>query len=59
MSNISGLDMIVVLFVVSFALDRVVNGILFALSWLKPWARFLPDPRKVESAEDKVAAERR
>ena len=59
MSNISGLDMIVVLFVVSFALDRVVNGILFVLSWVKPWARLVPDPRTVEPAEDKVAAERR
>ena len=59
MSDLSGLDMLVVLFVVSFALDRIVTGILFVLSWVQPWARLVPDPRTVKLTEDRVAAERR
>ena len=37
-----GLNVIAVLIIASFAIDRIVAGLLFILSWVEPWAKAFP-----------------
>jgi hypothetical protein len=50
---------IVLILVAAFAVDRIATGLLFLLSFLKPWARRFPDPALIESSVDKVKAEKK
>lgn len=59
MNDVTGTDMLVILFVVAFGLDRVVAGTLFALSFLGPWARRFPEPHTMADLDGRKAAERR
>jgi len=60
--NIGAGNVLVLIFVVSFVIDRIVTGLLFLLSYDTPWnrlARFFPDPRILEDAKTRVQAEKR
>jgi hypothetical protein len=60
--NIGAGNVLVLIFVVSFVIDRAVTGLLFLLSYNTSWnrlARFFPDPRIMEDARTRMQAERR
>jgi hypothetical protein len=55
-------NVLVLILVVSFAIDRAVAGLLFLLSYEERWnllARFFPDPRLMDDARSRVRAEGR
>ena len=43
---------------VSFAVDRIVAGILFGLSWWPRWRALVPDPAEIEDPRDRASAQR-
>jgi hypothetical protein len=53
-----GVSVIAFVVLLSFAIDRVVTGILFVLSWSGQWRNLCPDPAELEDAHEKVAAVR-
>ncbi|HEY2988552.1 MAG TPA: hypothetical protein VGL11_12555 [Candidatus Binatia bacterium] len=58
--NIGAGNVLVLIFVVSFVIDRAVTGLLFMLSYDASWnrlARFFPDPRVMEDTRSRVRAE--
>ncbi|MEE8623940.1 MAG: hypothetical protein ACE10H_10480 [Candidatus Binatia bacterium] len=57
MTNIGGMNVIVLVIVVSFAIDRIVTGILFSLSFLEAWNSRFRDPRTVQDITQRVRAE--
>lgn len=57
MENIGGINTIVLVLVVSFAIDRLVNTVLFALPFFKAWDRRFPDPRTLDNLADRTRAE--
>ena len=42
--QIDGISAIAIIVIASFAIDRIVTGLLFLLSMIKPWTRLFPDP---------------
>jgi len=59
--NIGSGNVVVLVFVVSFAIDRLVTGLLFLLSYETSWnplARFFRDPRTVEDGLMRIKAEK-
>jgi hypothetical protein len=44
MTRVDGFSAIALVLVVSFAIDRLVRGLLFVLSYSSAWARRFPDP---------------
>ena len=44
MTRVDGFSAIALVLVVSFAIDRLVRGVLFALSYSSAWARRFPEP---------------
>jgi hypothetical protein len=60
--NIGAGNVLVLILVVSFVIDRAVTGLLFMLSYDGPWnpfARLFPDPRIMEDTRSRVRAEAR
>lgn len=57
--KIDGISGIVVILVASFAIDRIVTGLLFVLSFVKPWARMFPDPGLLGEGEKRNRAEKK
>ncbi len=57
--KIDGVSAIAVILIASFAIDRIVTGILFMLSFLKPWTRFFPDPTTITDAAERLATEKK
>jgi hypothetical protein len=53
-----GVSVIAFVLLLSFAIDRVVAGILFALSWSERWRALCPDPDQLTDPHEKAAAER-
>lgn len=53
-----GVNAIALVLIASFAIDRIVNGILFVLSYIDWWNRRFPDPARLDG-EQRTAAERR
>jgi hypothetical protein len=43
-NSIGGGNVLVLILVLSFAIDRVVAATFFLLSYLKPWQQWFPDP---------------
>src|SRR5436190_13616520 len=43
-AKLDGISVIALIIVVSFAIDRIVRGIFFLLSYVGPWARAFPEP---------------
>lgn len=59
MPRLDGITVIAMVLIGSFAVDRVVTGILFLLSFSKWWAARFPDPDLAESAEARASATNR
>jgi hypothetical protein len=60
--NIGAGNVIVLILVVSFALDRIVTCLLFLLSYdsrKNPFSRFFPDPITMEGVAQRANAEKR
>lgn len=57
MSNVGGVNVIILVFIVSFAIDRLVNGVLFAMTFLEAWNRKFPEPKTVQDHAERVRAE--
>lgn len=53
-----GVSVIAFVVLLSFAIDRVVAGILFVFSWSSQWRRLCPDPAEVDDPHEKAAAVR-
>jgi hypothetical protein len=56
-ARIDGFSALALVIVVAFAIDRLVRGLLFALSYWPLWARMFPDPA-LDGAPDSAPAER-
>ncbi len=56
--KIDGISAIAVILIASFAIDRVVTGLLFLLSFVKSWRQYFPDPTAQEG-EERAASERK
>lgn len=57
--KIDGVSAIAVVLILSFAINRIALGLLFLLSFVKPWARFLPDPVTEANEELRIKAEKK
>jgi len=56
-ARIDGFSALALVIVVAFAIDRLVRGVLFALSYWPVWARVFPDP-ELDGGPDSGPAER-
>lgn len=52
----SGLTVAALLLVASFAIDRVVSGLLFLLSFFPPWRSAFPEPQLLTKSAEKYRA---
>jgi cytochrome b561 len=57
--GVDGVNAIAVILIASFAVDRTVNGILFLLSFVKPWSRRFPDPDLVKDPMERIVADKK
>ncbi|MCP4266119.1 MAG: hypothetical protein GY777_11190 [Candidatus Brocadiaceae bacterium] len=57
--KIDGISAIVVILIASFAVDRIVTGLLFLLSFIKPWNRTFPSPATTKDAFEHDSAVKR
>ena len=57
--KIDGVSAIAVVLILSFAINRIVTGLMFVLSFLKPWSRLVPDPTLLEDGQQRAKAERK
>ncbi|HEX9867647.1 MAG TPA: hypothetical protein VGC99_03455 [Candidatus Tectomicrobia bacterium] len=57
--NIGGVNVIVLIFVVSFGIDRIVTGILFLLSYVGPWSQAFPEPVTIRDTLARTKAEKK
>lgn len=55
----SGVSVLILMMLLSFAIDRVVRAILFLLSFVPFWKRIAPDPRQAENTKAEISAENR
>lgn len=55
----NGMDVIAILVIASFAIDRIVAALLFLLSFLQPWAQLFPDPAFISDTASAAKAERK
>ena len=58
MTSIGGVSTLVLILILSFAIDRVVKAILFLLSFVGPWATRFPDPLLLEDPTERARAEK-
>src|SRR5215475_7900874 len=56
---LDGVSAIALVLIAAFAIDRVVNGLLFLLGFNKKWACWCPDPKLIDQTAPRIAAERR
>ena len=45
------INVVAIIVIASFAIERVTSGLLFLLSFFKPWQRFVPDPFPSDALE--------
>jgi len=57
--KIDGVSAIAVILILSFAINRIATGLLFLLSFLKPWARFLPEAASQPNDRLRIRAEKK
>ena len=50
-------NVLVLILVASFAIDRIVSGLLFLMSFNKAWTRRFPDPALIEEGVKRTRAE--
>ena len=55
----SGISVLVLILILSFALERVVKAFLFLLSYVPIWCRFAPDPRMIDNVIERIRAEKK
>jgi hypothetical protein len=55
--KIDGISAIAIILIASFAIDRIVTGSLFLLSFVKYWTKYFPDPATLQP-DARLAAER-
>lgn len=58
MNSIGGVSVLVMILLLSFAIDRVVKAVLFLLSFVAPWKRRVPDPLTIEDPVKGAKAEK-
>ena len=51
-------NILLLIFVLSFAIDRVVKAAFFLLSFIGPWSRWLVDPRMIEEPAARTKADK-
>lgn len=56
---LDGVSAIALVLIASFAIDRVVNGLLFLLGFTKKWAHWFPEPKLIDEPAQRMAAEKR
>ena len=56
MPRLDGITVIAIVLVASFAIDRIVTGVLFLLSFSKRWSSRFPDPELVTEPAARVKA---
>ena len=56
MPRLDGITVIAMVLIASFAIDRIVTGMLFLLSFNDRWTRRFPDPDAVMDAAERVRA---
>lgn len=56
---LDGVSAIALVLIAAFAIDRVVNGLLFLLGFNKKWARWCPDPKLIDETAPRIDADRR
>lgn len=56
--KIDGVSAIALILIASFGIDRIVTGLLFLLSFIKPWTRFVPDPTMIQDTLERAKAEK-
>jgi hypothetical protein len=56
---LDGVSAIALVLIASFAIDRVVNGLLFLAGFNKKWAHWFPEPKLIDETAPRMAAERR
>ena len=59
MERLDGVTAIALVVIASFAIDRIVTGSLFLLSYSKAWARRFPEPASLEDEHARTQAEKR
>lgn len=59
MPRLDGITVIAIVLMASFAIDRIVTGALFLLSFSGQWARRFPDPDAVIDPAERVRARNR
>src|ERR1043166_8062766 len=57
--TLDGVSAIALVAIASFAIDRIVNGLLFLLSFNKKWAQWFPEPKLIDDPAARFAAEKR
>lgn len=58
MERLDGVTAIALVVIASFAIDRIVSGSLFLLSYSKAWSRRFPEPSSVEDEATRVRVEK-
>ena len=58
-NDVTGISTIVLIVVLSFAIERLVKAILFLLSFVRAWARRFPDPLMISDPIRRAQAERK
>jgi len=59
MPRLDGITVIAIVLMASFAIDRIVTGALFLLSFSDRWTRRFPDPDAVSDPAERVRARNR
>ena len=54
-----GISIVAFASLAAFAIDRMVTGVLFVLSFSPAWRSFCPEPELFSTAEEKLRAERK
>ncbi len=54
---LDGVTVLAVILIASFAIDRIVTGLLVALSFIPAWRKRFPEASTVSDPEEKVVAE--
>jgi hypothetical protein len=58
MAGIGGISTLVLILILSFAIDRVVKAVLFLLSFGGLWTKRFPDPLLLEDPTERAKAEK-
>ena len=59
MDRIDGVTALALVLIASFAIDRIVTGSLFLLSFIGAWDRRFPDPASVKDEVERARAEKK